>query len=125
MAAKPRSGGLLSFLIFFVLLSSLLFSAALTADILLPANRSAAMYPKEMIVRSLNDMAALIAGEQNLSQQVREDLYYNLHYVVEEKEIYYNSADDLKMTYESSVFMEALSCSVISSASLLVGAFAV
>lgn len=32
---------------------------------------------------------------------------------------------DLKMTYESSVFMEALSCSVISSASLLVGAFAV
>ena len=103
MAAKPRSGGLLSFLIFFVLLSSLLFSAALTADILLPANRSAAMYPKEMIVRSLNDMAPLIAGEQNLSQQVREDLYYNLHYVVEEKEIYYNSADDLKMTYEQFV----------------------
>ena len=40
-------------------------------------------------------------------------------------EVCCRARDDLKMTYESSVFMEALSCSVISSASLLVGAFAV
>lgn len=53
-----------------------------------------------MIQQSLQDLAQLLYDETPLAMEVQEDLYYNLHYVVEQKEIYFNSEDDLKLTYD-------------------------
>ena len=95
-----KTSGFLAFLLFFVLLTGLLFTSSLTVETLYSAQGKQALYPKQMIQQSLQDLAQLLYDETPLAMEVQEDLYYNLHYVVEQKEIYFNSEDDLKLTYD-------------------------
>ena len=95
-----KTSGFLAFLLFFVLLTGLLFTSALTVETLYSTQGHQVLYPKQMIQQSLQDLAHLLYDEPPLSGEVQEDLYYNLHYVVEQHDIYFNSDDDLKLTYD-------------------------
>ena len=52
------------------------------------------------LIHILQDLAQLLYDDPPLAMEVQEDLYYNLHYVVEQQDIYFNSDDDLKLTYD-------------------------
>lgn len=106
MAMRNKSSGFLSFLLFFILCSCFLLTSSLTAYSLYSQSGTEALYPRKMIDQALHDMAELLYAEEPLDQSVQQDLYYNLKYVVEENNIYYNSANDLKLTYDQ--FLESL-----------------
>ena len=97
---SKKTSGFLAFLLFFVLMTGLLFTSSLTVETLYSPQGKQALYPKTMIQQSLQDLAQLLYDDPPLAMEVQEDLYYNLHYVVEQQDIYFNSDDDLKLTYD-------------------------
>lgn len=94
-----KTSNFLSFLLFFVLCSSFLFATCLTLETLFSRSKESALYPQKMIEQSLTDISQLVQGTQ-LSQDIEEDIYYNVDYYVETQSNYLNSDNDSRVSYE-------------------------
>ena len=85
-------------------MSSFLFTASTTVYRIVFSEGIRALYPQDMIWHSMNAINTLLDQQDDeIKSSVQEDLYYNLHYVVQKDDVYFNSDKDLKMTFDQFV----------------------